>query len=68
MFMYEVADLVDDLIEIVKEVAEEYKHEVCEWKEDGVNYHTCEGEKYICGAIDEFVYCPYCGKKVKEVK
>ena len=48
--------------------AEEYKQEVCEWKEDGVYYHTCKGQKYICGTVDEFEYCPYCGKKIKVVE
>ena len=58
---------LDKAIEIVNELAEEYNNVFCEWKEDGVYYHTCKGEKYICDTIDDFEYCPCCGKKIKVV-
>ena len=66
MMMYEIADLVDDLIEIVKQ--------------GGVSDDVCElrlfnGHKFLhetsCGYVFDmqngFKYCPYCGKKIKVV-
>ena len=73
MMMYEVADLVDDLIEIVKQDSVD---DVCEWKvfdnsltdePQWVYETTCGkyvGEEHTSKA---FVYCPYCGKKIKIV-
>ena len=64
-------------IEIVNQVAEEYKtecnsirlnDEACEWKKDKIMsgmYVTCSG--YVT-YIKDFKYCPYCGKKIKVVK
>lgn len=40
-------------IEIVNQLAEEYNNDFCEWKQEDE-----EG----------FVYCPYCGKKIKVVE
>ena len=68
MMMYEVADLVDDLIEIVKNggVADD----VCEWKSasDGEfiqNPHT--KRLYSNEPSMQNVYCNTCGKKIKIV-
>ena len=75
MMMYEVTDLVDDLIEIVKQGSVD--DDVCEWKvfdnsltdEPQWVYETtcgkCVGEEHTSKA---FVYCPYCGKKIKVVE
>ena len=73
MMMYEVADLVDDLIEIVKQG--DVDDDVCEWKVFDISLadespqwvyeSTCGkyiGEEYTSKA---FVYCPYCSKKIK---
>ena len=67
MMMYEVTDLVDDLIEIVKN--------------GGVDDDVCErrlikGYKFLhktsCGNTfdmeNNFKYCPFCGKKIKVIK
>ena len=75
MMMYEVADLVDDLIQIVKQGSVD--DDVCEWKvfdnsltdePQWVYETTCGkyvGEEHTSKA---FVYCPYCGKKIKVVE
>ena len=74
MMMYEVADLVDDLIQIVKQGSVD--DDVCEWKvfdnsltdePQWVYETTCGkyvGEEHTSKA---FVYCPYCSKKIKIV-
>ena len=67
MMMYEVADLVDDLIEIVKNGGVD--DDVCEWR-------LIKGYKFLhktsCGNTfdmeNNFKYCPYCGKKIKVVE
>lgn len=75
MMMYEVTDLVDDLIEIVKNGGVD--DDVCEWKvfdnsltdePQWVYETTCGkyvGEEHTSKA---FVYCPYCSKKIKVVE
>ena len=68
MMMYEVADLVDDLIEIVKQGG--VSDDVCEWKQDNM----CEKVYRVCGGCftsayqKDFKFCPYCGKKIKVVE
>ena len=49
--------------------AEEYDEEVCEWKW-GIDYAQvqCQGDKIPFGSRRLFSYCPYCGKKIKEVE
>ncbi len=66
MMMYEVADLVDDLIEIVKKGG--VSDDVCELR-------LLNGHKFLhetsCGDVFDmqngFKYCPFCGKKIKIV-
>ena len=60
----------DEVIKIVNKLAEEYNNEVCEWsKQGGYNFYL---HKTSCGTEDTFddsyVFCPYCGKKIKVVK
>lgn len=67
MMMYEVADLVEDLIEIVKQGG--VANDVCKWEKsedypfdwivgcDGCEVNHKQGD-----------YCPICGKKIKVVK
>ena len=68
MMMYEIADLVDDLIEIVKHGG--VSDDVCEWKQDNM----CEKVYRVCGGCftsayqKDFKFCPYCGKKIKVVE
>ena len=68
MMMYEVADLVDDLIEIVKHVCVD--DDVCEWKMTDTK--KLMPYKTSCGNEDlydnSYKYCPYCGKKIKVVE
>ena len=67
MMMYEVADLVDDLIEIVKNGGVD--DDLCEWR-------LIKGYKFLhktsCGDVFDmqngFKYCPFCGKKIKVVE
>lgn len=69
IMMYEVADLVDDLIKIVKQGGA--SDDVCEWKSasDGEfiqNPHT--KRLYSNEPSMKNVYCNTCGKKIKVVK
>lgn len=72
MMMYEVADLVDDLIEIVRQGGVD--DDVCEWESDykivSDKYKRVTGcgyEFYDLHHAVEFKFCPYCGKKIKIV-
>ena len=72
MMMYEVADLVDDLSEIVKHggVSDDVSDDVCEWKsvsggEFIQNPHT--KRLYSNEPSMQNVYCNTCGKKIKVV-
>ena len=63
--MYEVADLVDDLIEIVKHG--DVSDDVCEWEYvDAYSYYKVGCKENIV-PIQYGDYCPYCGKKIKIV-
>ena len=71
MMMYEVADLVDDLIEIVKQGV--VSDDVCEWRiVDRPNnlpiYNTSCGKIRLQYATGIDVYCNGCGKKIKVVE
>ena len=65
--MYADAKL-NDAIKIVNQVAQTYEQEVCEWK--GVHvlrqYDSDCGQKSIVNPT--WVYCPYCGKKIKIIQ
>lgn len=66
IMMYEVADLVDDLIGIVKQGG--VSDDACEWYcDDYGRYHT---KCHTLAENDplEYTYCPYCGKKIKVVE
>ena len=72
MMMYEVADLVDDLIEIVKQGG--VSDDVCEWRlcdEEANVYDTsCRNPHILIEGTpkeNNYEYCPYCGKKIKIV-
>ena len=71
---------LSDAIEIVNQVAEEYKStehincssdsstvEVCEWIVDGSRYTTCSGNDFIQADPVDWDFCPYCGKKIKVI-
>ena len=69
MMMYEVADLVDDLLEIVKQGG--VSDDVCEWKSASggefiQNPHT--KRLYSNEPSMQNVYCNTCGKKIKVVE
>lgn len=47
----------------------------CEWKKDanngGVYFTSCNNaHEFSAGELDDnsYIYCPYCGKKIKEAK
>lgn len=68
-------DGVNYAIEIVKQVAEEYNQEVCEWRlcdeEANVYDTTCRNSHILLegSPIDNnYEYCPYCGKKIKVIQ
>ena len=59
------AQCFDASIQIVNELAEEYKNDVCEWRKDKIMsgmYVACSG--YVTH-LKDFKFCPYCGKKIK---
>ena len=73
MMMYEVADLVDDLIEIVKQGG--VSDDVCEWRlcdEEANVYDTsCRNPHILIEGTpreNNYKHCPYCGKKIKVVE
>ena len=70
MMMYEVADLVEDLIEVVKHG--DVSDDVCEWIKQYKNYDwqpSCETNSvYNVAGVGWFKFCPYCGKKIKVVE
>ena len=72
MRMYEVADLVDDLIEIVKQGGVSDYVDVCEWKSKKINNEwelSCKpNSTYNVFGVAWFKRCPYCGKKVKVIQ
>ena len=66
MMMYEVADLVDDLTEIVKQGG--VSDDVCEWKMDNAGASIgCRSDLHHTGYVNR-TDCPYCGKKIKVVE
>lgn len=67
MMMYEVADLVDDLIEIVKQGGVD--DDVCEWhKVKNGNAYKCNTHAEIHDSrVLDWCKCPYCRKKIKVV-
>lgn len=72
MRMYEVADLVDDLIEIVKQGGVSDYVDVCEWKSKKINNEwelSCKpNSTYNVFGVAWFKRCPYCGKRIKVVE
>ena len=68
--MYEVADLVDDLIEIVNQGGVD--DDVCEWTQSGdmaISPHTFSKYKIKqCAGVYSLNTCPHCGKKIKVVE
>ena len=77
MMMYEVADLVDDLLEIVKQGC--VSDDVCEWEKGSSGYvgypayyskcctTNSNGLEMQTHIIADWRFCPYCGKKIKVV-
>ena len=68
MMMYEVADLVDDLIEIVKHGG--VSDDVCEWESarDGEFIQNPHTKRLFSNEPSmKNVYCNTCGKKIKVV-
>ena len=63
---------VDDAIEIVNQLAEEYNNDFCEWRlcdeEANVYDTTCRNPHILIEGSptdNNYEYCPYCGKKIK---
>ena len=73
MMMYEIADLVDDLIEIVKQggVADDVcERRLCD-EEANVYDTSCRNPHILIEGTpkeNNYEYCPYCGKKIKVVE
>ena len=72
MMMYEVADLVDDLTEIVKHGG--VSDDVCEWELDSHVENDTPAEWLMCPHSPKKIfstdikYCRFCGKKIKVVE
>lgn len=60
------------VIQIAKELAEEYNNDFCEWKLDGVYVHCQHNTELFISCLEEekyrYNYCPICGKKIKVVE
>lgn len=57
-----------DIKKIINQLAEEYNNDFCEWKqEDEEGFSNCRFnyQEIISDEVSGFVYCPYCGKKIK---
>ena len=59
-----------ETIDFTNQLAEECNNDFCEWsKQGGYNFYL---HKTSCGTEDTFddsyVFCPYCGKKIKIIK
>ena len=69
MMMYEVADLVGDLIEIVKQGSvSDSSNDVCEWyKVNGNAYKSYTHAEIYDSRVFDWRKCPYCEKKKKIV-
>jgi hypothetical protein len=64
---------IDEVIDIVNELAEECKDDCCEWKftksvvDSGYFYSSgCNHKRFP--DLHSFEFCPYCGKKIKVVE
>lgn len=65
--------IIDKIIAIVNQLAEEYNNDFCEWNYDGAMYERCPHTETLFARIhncDEkiFKFCPYCGKRIKVVE
>lgn len=59
-----------NVVKIVNKLAEEHESDYCEWnRQDESNFYL---HKTSCGTEDTYddgyVFCPYCGKKIKVVE
>ena len=64
--------MVDKCVKTVKELAEEYNNDFCEWRlcdeEANVYDTTCRNPHILIEGSptdNNYEYCPYCGKKIK---
>ena len=64
---------IENVIDIVNELAEEYNNDFCEWKftksvvNGGYFYSSgCNHKRF--SDLHNFEFCPYCGKKIKVVE
>ena len=61
-----------EAIEIVNQLAGEYKNDFCEWKKVVIDSTELIREPHrmylFKESDDKWEYCPYCGKKIKVVE
>ena len=56
-------------IEIVKDLASEHNNGFCEWRKENSNKYVCDAHAEIHDSrVLDWCVCPYCGKKIKEVR
>ena len=62
---------LDEVENIINELAEESNNDFCEWKYiDSTSYNAtipCRGNTMNIKSMRYYTYCPYCGKKIKVV-
>lgn len=66
-----VCYVLEGVKQYVNQLAEEYNNDFCEWKqEDEEGFSNCrfDYQEIISDEVSGFVYCPYCGKKIKVVE
>ena len=58
---------VDNIVSIVNQFAEEYNNDFCEWEIYGNRKHavTGHGQVKYTYEVEDWLVCPYCGKKIK---
>ena len=71
-YLYARLKCVDEVKEIVNQLAEEHNNDFCEWEYDDFEYGwqtSCGTTFSLCDSDKEIThYCPYCGKKIKVVE
>lgn len=66
------ANIYGEVMREIDRLAEEYNNDFCEWKKQTIGSTELIREPHrmylFKTSDDEWVYCPYCGKKIKVVE
>ena len=73
-FVYEVQQNAwKNALDMVNEAEAKWEEDCCEWKkykDKRINYKNCKwrNEDIDEYSVEQFEFCPYCGKKIKVVE